>query len=301
MTNKIFLLVIIIMLGGLLYLEIVRPAQKITWSPDKQREYANKLKAEGLNKEAIAEYEKYLAMQNVDKETQSNIYYNIGKIAEESGDYEQALAFFYRVELVNPDINIKQELGEHIVACLEKMGRGIDAQNALEKRTALEQKPEAGGKVIARIGKEYITDTQLNGELEKLPEWMREEYSKPDKKIEFLKQYLAMELLHRKAKRLGFDKDLDIRQKLDGVLKELMVQKLLEKEIAEKVKITPNEVELYYKANKDKYINEETKTESPLSEVKDRVSYEYQMERQKLAYQELLEETLKAEDVEIYE
>lgn len=361
-------IVIIIMLGAFLYTQVKKPTHKLsTWTQEKQREYANRLKAEGLNKEAIAEYEKYLNMQDIDQETQANVYYTIGKMAEELGEYEKALAYFYKVELIYPEINIRQELGEHIIACLEKTGRGLDAQLALEKRTALEPERETGGKVIARIGKEEITDTQLNSELEKLPEWMKEEYSKPEKRFEFLKQYLAMELLYRKAKRLGYDKNTDIRQKLSDITKELMVQKLLEKELEEKVKISPDQVELYYKANKDKYIEpakvnisytsddskEELKTwieegseyvsgigeskeladlafktelgdtagpikvgdkfytikvlekkpkrELSFEEARDRVSYEYQLERQKVVYQELLEDTLKAEDVEIYE
>lgn len=369
-------IVVILMFCTLLYIQMKKPAQISTWASDKQREYANKLKAEGLNKEAIIEYEKYLNTSTVDPQTQANIYYTIGKMAEELGEYENALAHFYKVELIYPEIDFRQELDEHIVQCLEKMGRGIDAQYALEKRTALEPTEEIGGKVIARIGKEQITDTQLNKELQKLPEWMQEEYKKPEKKIEFLKQYIATELLYRKAKRLGYEKDTDIRQKLADITKELMVQKLLGKELEEKIKISPDQIELYYKANKDKYVepakvkisyitaeNEDKlnetqefkelpdwieegdkhipeigeskglvemafktepqnttepikvgekyykikvlekmpKRELPFEEVKDRVSYEYQLERQKIVFQELLEETLKAEDVEIYE
>lgn len=375
--NKTLLLIIIILLGTVIFLQVKKPSgTAVAWAPDKQREYANKLKAEGLNKEAIAEYEKYLGAFQSDPETQANIYYTIGKISEEIGEYEKALAYFYKVELIFPETKIKQELGEHIIACLEKTGRGLDAQRALENRTALEPQKEEGGKVIARIGKEQITDTQLNKELEKLPEWMKEEYKKPEKKMEFLKQYIAMELLTRKAKRLGYDKDPDIRLKLDDVLKELMIQKLLEKELTEKIKITPDQIELYYKANKNKYsepakvkisyisaeseeklkeaqefkeikdwieegneyvpeigesnelvtlafktepqntagpvkigdkfyaikvLEKTPKKELTFPEVKDRVSYDYQLERQKVIYQGLLEETLKAEDVEIYE
>lgn len=387
MTNKILPLIIIILLGIVIYLQISPsplplpygercPKGRVRgWTADKQREYANKLKAENLNKEAIVEYEKYLGIAKADPETQANIYYTIGKMAEELGEYENALAYFYKVELIFPETKIKQELGEHMIACLEKMGRGLDAQRALEKRTALEPQKETGGKVIARIGKEQITDIQLNKELEKLPDWMKGEYKKPEKKLEFLKQYIAMELLSRKAKRLGYDKDPDIRLKLDDILKELMIQKLLEKELQDKIKITPDQIELYYKANKDKYFEpakvkisyisaesedklkeiqeykgikdwveegneyisdigeskeltelafktEPQNTAGPVKvgdkfymikilektqkialtfeEVKDKVSYEYQLERQKVVYQGLLEETLKAEDVEIF-
>lgn len=366
-----------LMFGTLLSFQIKPSAAKnTTWTAEKQREYANKLKAENLNKEAIQEYEKYINTYPVPPETQANIYYNIGKIAEESGEYENALAYYYKVELIYPETNIKQELGEHIVTCLEKLGRGIDAQYALDKRTALNSGEGKEGKVIARIGKEQITDIQLNKELQKLPEWMREEYNKPDKKIEFLKQYMAMELLWRKARRLGYDKDAEVRLKLNDISKELAIKKLLENELSKKINVTPDQIELYYKANKDKYIEPEkvkiayvsadtenavktaddfkeiksflekgnnyipeigdskefaelifnTEPRNPagpvkigdkyyvvkvlekiprkelsFDEVKDRVAYEYQSERQKTIYKELLEETLKSEDVKIYE
>lgn len=371
---------VILMFGVIIYLQLRKPRQEVFWTPEKQREYANKLKAEGLDKEAVIEYEKYLGMQDVDRKTQANIYYTLGKTEEERGEYEKALAFFYKVELIYPETDIKQELGEHIVSCLEKMGRGLDAQYSLERRAVLEPKEQKEGKegtVLARIGEEKITSVELNKGLEKLPELMQEEYKKPEKRNEFLKQYIAMELLFRKAGRLGYDKDPELRQKVEDIKREIMVQELLKKEMADKIKITDDQVELYYKANKEKYIDkakvrmaylsaenenalknlkeeykeikewvekgetyipdigesrelvelafktELQKTAGPVkvgdkfyiikvldkkadrepsfSEIKDMVSSDYQSERQKIVFQELLEETLKAEDVEIYE
>lgn len=371
---------VILMFGVIIYLQLRKPRQEVFWTPEKQREYANKLKAEGLDKEAVIEYEKYLGMQDVDRKTQANIYYTLGKTEEDRGEYEKALAFFYKVELIYPETDIKQELGEHIVSCLEKMGRGLDAQYSLERRAVLEPKEQKEGKegtVLARIGEEKITSVELNKGLEKLPELMQEEYKKPEKRNEFLKQYIAMELLFRKAGRLGYDKDPELRQKVEDIKREIMVQELLKKEMADKIKITDDQVELYYKANKEKYIDkakvrmaylsaenenalknlkeeykeikewvekgetyipdigesrelvelafktELQKTAGPVkvgdkfyiikvldkkadrepsfSEIKDMVSSDYQSERQKIVFQELLEETLKAEDVEIYE
>jgi hypothetical protein len=368
---------VVIMFGVLVYLHFKPSIQLYEWTPEMQREYANKLKAENLNQEAVEEYEKYISMAKISSETKANIYYTIGKIQEDAGNYEKALAYFYKVELIYPVTALKQELGEHIIACLEKMGRGLDAQYALDKRTKVETQAQGENKIVARIGKENITEVQINSELNKLPQWMQEEYRKPDKKNEFIKQYVAMELLFRKAKRLGIDKNPELRQKLENVKKEFIVQELLMEEMSDKIKITPDQVELYYKANKGRYIEpakvriayvsadkedalkesdgnfkeipnwiqedsnyindigeskelidlaltKETndtvgpikvkdryflikviekkgKKELSFEEVKDKVSYDYQSEKQKIVFQGLLDDALKAEDIEIYE
>jgi len=368
---------VLIMFSILIYMHLKLPLKLYEWTPEKQREYANKLKAEKLNEEAIKEYEKYISMSQANPETKANIYYTIGKIEEESGNYEKALAYFYKAELIYPETSLKQELGEHIVTSLEKMGRGIDAQYALDKRTKIEPQIQDSGKIVARIGKENITEGEINTELNKLPQWMQDEYKKKEKRNEFIKQYVAMELLFRKAKRLGLDKSPELRQKIENVKKELIIQELLTKEMEDKIKVSDDQIELYYKANKAKYgepakikiaymssdkeeelkkmepdfkdiadwieednhyipeigeskelvslamdteinntagpikvkdryflikvVDKKPRKELSFEEVKDRVSYDYRAEKQKIIFQELLDNTLKAEDVEIYE
>ena len=256
--NKRYVLsavVILIMFAVLLFFQI-KQSQPVnhTWTAKKQREYASKLKAENLIPQAISAYLVYLDMGHPNPKTEANIYYLLGKMAESQGQYENALSYFYKVELIDPGTALKQELGKHLVACLEKMGRGLDAQYTMDRRTSVDSDQKKEGKIIARIGKEKFTNIQLNEELQKLPSWIQKEYSSPEKRAQFLKDYLAMQLLWRKAQRLGLDKDPQLRQKLDDIKKELAVQKLLETELQEKIDITPDQVKLYYQAHMDKFV-----------------------------------------------
>jgi len=293
---------VLLMFGTLLFFQVKNPITKSRdqWTSDKQREYANLLKSKGLNSEAVAAYEKYLSMENIPAETQANIYYIIGKIAEESGEYEKALAYYYKIDIAAPNSNLKQEIGSRIVSCLERTGRGIDAQNALDARTSLDKKEKPEGKLVARIGKDMITDTEINNSLQGLPKSLQEEYSRPEKRNELVRQYLATEILWRKAKRLGYEKDSEIRRSVDEISKQLIVQKLVDNEMNEKLQATPDQLDLYFRANKDKYSTPEKKDVS-FDEVKDKVTRDYSQEQMKVIYKDLVEDAIKSEDVEIYE
>ncbi len=116
------------------------------------------------------------------------------------------------------------------------------------------------------------------------------------------------ELLYQSAKRKGLDKDKDVREGVFRAEKALMTQKLLEQEIEKEVnlnKYSEADIELYYKANKEKYAekdkNGNIKRIPPFSEVKERVAQDFIQEKQQEAYQRLMERLMKAEQVVIYE
>lgn len=252
----LFHVILFIMLGIMLWMQIKILNMKSIqnpWGSKDQREFANKLKAEGLLREAIEAYGKYIQMEPVGRDIQANVYYTMGKLSEELKEYETALAYYYKVQITDPGSSLLPDVGERIIICLENSGRGLDAQNALDSLTSIDKK-ESGGKILAKIGKEEITQAHINKELESLPSWMQKDFSEPGKKMDLLKQYIAKELIARKARRLGYDKDPEIRKQVEEIKKQILVGKVLEKEMKEKVKITPNQVELYYKANKDSFV-----------------------------------------------
>ena len=83
-----------------------------------------------------------------------------------------------------------------------------------------------------------------------------------DQKIEFLRNYIVQELLYDSAKRKGLDKDKEVREGILMAEKSLMAQKLLQQEIEADVKpenYSNADVELYYKANKEKYAEKDDK------------------------------------------
>jgi tetratricopeptide (TPR) repeat protein len=190
-------------------------------------------------------------------EDRARVAYQMGSIYMDLGEYEKALASFYRVDMEDPSAEVASEVGPKIVACLEHLGMTSQARYELESRTSIggeksDDTEEGFGPVIARIGNEEIRMSAVNEALDQLPDWMRKQYESDEAKIDFVRQYIANELLYRKAKRLGYEGDPDIRVRLRDLTKQVLVQRVIMEEIG-KVIIDPRDVELYYNAYKDRY------------------------------------------------
>ncbi|MCM8775995.1 MAG: peptidylprolyl isomerase [Candidatus Omnitrophica bacterium] len=236
------------------------PARVSGWDAAKMREYANRLKANGLTEQAAQAFEDYLQRSHVDDRTRANIYYTVGEMFFQGKKYEDALSYFYKTEIANPDFPLKSELGTYIVACLENMGKGLDAEYQLESRATLsgeEREKKPSGEVVARIGNREITMGEVNAQIEKLPPWLSDEFKKDEtRKLEFLQNYVAGELLFEKGRKLGLDKDPEVRERIADYQKELIIQKTVSQEITGKVKAEPEDVRNYYEAHKDRYKTE---------------------------------------------
>jgi len=100
-----------------------------------------------------------------------------------------------------------------------------------------------------------------------MPEYARAQFKDKKSRQAFLQQYVVGELLYDSAKRQGLDKDKDVVEGAFRAEKSLMAEKVLQKELQDKVKVTPADVELYYKAHKDKYVqrDKDGKTKRELS------------------------------------
>ncbi len=281
-------------------------------SAEKQRELANVLYNQQLYQQAIQVYKDYLQNYPLSEKEQANISYMIANIYfERLHDYENALAYYLRIQYLYPESHLQKEVSRRIVECLERLKRSTDAQQVMEETAALDesQKPKTRpGEVIARIGKREITTGDLEYELNQLPDYVRQQIRTPQQKLEFLKNYIVQELLYQSAKRKGLDRDKDVREGVLRAEKALMTQKLLEQEIQKEVnlnKYSEADIELYYKANKEKYAekdkNGNIKRIPPFSEIKERVAKDFLQEKQQEAYQRLMERLMKAEQVVIYE
>jgi peptidyl-prolyl cis-trans isomerase C len=171
--------------------------------------------------------------------------------------FEDALAYFYKAEIADPDTGLKQEIGTNIVTCLEKSNRALDAEYQIESRTLLSgekgtKKPS--GEVVARIKNREITMNEINSALEELPPWMKEAYAKDEaKKLDFVKTYVANELFYEKGVKLGINKDPEVREKAQLIEKEMVIQKVLELEVFSKIKSEEDDLRNYYEVYKDRY------------------------------------------------
>jgi tetratricopeptide (TPR) repeat protein len=242
----------------LVYTAGSRTATGIAWTAESQRELANKLKSAGLARQAAQEYEQYIKSAQLEPKQLAGLCYTIGKMCMEAGDYEKALAWLYRVELADPQTSLKVELGSSIINCLERTGRHSAAEYALAKRTsATDNATRTSGTVVAEIGSDKVYLEDINESFDSLPDWMRKQFEGKEAKAQFAKKYIADELFFRKAQKLELDKDADIRKKLKMSQRELMVNRVVEAELKEKIQIEEDDLKNYYDAHKADYEQKE--------------------------------------------
>jgi len=280
---------IILILGTLIALVVQIPEKiaekslekKQVWSAPDQLDYANMLFAKGLQLQAASVFEKYIETSNASNQEIAKVCYRLGNIYMDSYQFEKALAFFYRAEMLDKEADFIQEMDRKIVEALENLGLSSQAQYELAKRVSLGDRSTKSGEVVARIGKRDITQPEIDRALAAVPEWMRKQLEQRPQRLEFIRNYVATEVLYEKAKRLGIDKKTEIRKALENTKKQLIVQNYLKQEIEKKLKIDPQDVENYYKANKDKYtepakikvryseLNKDSEKEEALKELKE--------------------------------
>ncbi len=278
-------------------------------SDEKVREYANALYNRELYPQAVAEYQRYLDLYDVDETQRANIHFIIGNIYfDRLHDYENAMAHYLKVKHVFPDSQILPQVDKQIIACLERLDRSADAKQALDEATSLE--PDAApkslpGTVVARIGDREITTGDLAHHIGQLPDYVRSQVADPKAKTEFLRQLVATELFYDAAKRKGLESDKDVVEGAFQARKSLMVQKYLQDEIASQIHIEDNDISLFYEAHKDRYTEKDekgaVKRQKSLAEVRKTVAEDLLRERQQQAYEALIQRMMRTEKVEIYD
>lgn len=276
---------------------------------EKIRDLANKLFEWKLYQQAIEQYEYYLNFYTAEEETQSNINYIIGNIYfDRLHDYEGALTHYAKVKYFYPESRLIPDVNKKVVSCLERLQRSMDAKQMLDESTSLDTsgvRKARPGEVIAKLGDRKVTQGDLNFEISQLPPYVQGQFSTPEGKKKFLEQYIATELLFDTAKRAGLDKNKDVIEGTFQAKKQLMAQKYLEEEISRQIDIKPDDVELYYQANKQKYDEKDkdgkTAREKSLQEVQQQVFQDLVREKQAKAYEELIQRLTRAQSVEIYD
>jgi hypothetical protein len=300
----------VFVLAGLVFLGLWGCGGGGSTLPDKERvrEYAAELYNRSLYVPAVEEYRFYLDHYAQSPEDRANTIYRIADIFfERIGDYENALAQYLKIKILFPESLVLPEVNKKIIACLERLERPADARQALRESADFDPpEPESRpGTVIAEIGGRKITQEDLDFEIGRLPPEVRSQYKEKEKKLEFLRRFIATELMYDSAKRAGLERDRDV---IDGVFqakKNLMVQKLLLDQIRERVNIEDRDVQLYYQAHRERYAEKNQEGEivriPELREIEETVARDLFMERQQQALDELTSSLLRAENVSIFD
>ncbi|MCA9734179.1 MAG: hypothetical protein H6696_02385 [Deferribacteres bacterium] len=298
-----------VMIGAVLVVGFSACQQGASKLPaETERDFANALYNRELYNQSINEYEYYLRSYNMDEQEQANISFIIGNIYfERLKDYENALAYYLRIKQVYPGSNVADEANKRIVECLERLERSADAQQALEEATFVDPskaRKSRPGEVIATIGDREITTGDLEYEMKMLPPYMKSQIKDGANKLEFLRQYIATELLFDSARRQGLERDPEVTENAFQAKKTFMVQKLLQEELSKDVSLSEDDLRNYFQANLGKY-TEKDSTGSGVpprfEDVRSKVTQNYILEKQQAAYDRMIERMMRAQAVEIFE
>lgn len=278
-------------------------------SKEKIRSLANALYNRDLFLQSIATYEKYLNEYNLSEDEQANTSFMIGNIYfDRIKDYENALAYYERVKQLYPESDLVNETEKRIVECLERLQRSADAQQAMEEATFLDEskiQKKRPGEVVAMIGNREITSGDLEYEMKSLPPFVLAQIKDKSKKVEFLKQYIATELLYDTAKRKGLERDPDVIEGAFLAKKNFMVQKLLQEELSQNADFEEDDLLTHFQANRANYVvkGDSTEADRQLSfeDARQQVTQDFIRSKQQAAYQRLVERMMRAENVKIFE
>lgn len=230
-------------------------------APEKLKEFAILLEEKGLPEKAIEVYKTYLEKATLEDSSRAAVCYSVGRLAAEKEHYEDALAYFYLAEMLTPETGLKPEIDKQILACLEHLERKDDLRKELRKRSSpspSDRDEQSSRVILAEFPTGVITDKDFEAELAKMPPGLKEKMTKPEDKLQLLKNLVAEKLLLDKAFRLGVDKDPEIEKMLARERDSLLVRKLLTMEVDSKIQITPEDVERYYKSAPEKFAEPET-------------------------------------------
>ncbi len=264
-----------------------------------QKSLAGELADNNLYRASIDEYRNILSNPNIENEAKANINYMIGRIYFDNlSDYENAAAYYVKARSLNPDGSFYNEAGRNLIACMEKMGRVLDAKRELDKTVNIDSvySEHSGETVIAKIGDKPVFMSDIEENIQNLPPQMQKEFLSKESKLDALNGYIGVELVYRSAIREGYNTNPELVKLTERITKQAVVERYLQEKVMSEITIDDNDVKNFYQANKDtKYKDKDFET------VKEQVYRDYQGEKSKQAFQNYVSKLAAVENVQIFE
>jgi tetratricopeptide (TPR) repeat protein len=173
-TNSIIIVLLLVLIGLSAANLSLRPATDIeapdgasySLSAEQTKQLAGKLSQRNLHIRAANLWREYLAACKLSDTERARTLFQVGTLLEKANQYDQAIEYFYRSEIVAELNELKPQINAHIRNCFEKLGKFSALRYELMDRTSLEAAPAAGAKIVAEIGAEKITEADLDGFIE---------------------------------------------------------------------------------------------------------------------------------------
>lgn len=236
--------------------------KKIEAKATDARKFAGTLVAQKLFRDAASYLEGHLEKNPVaPEERESILLYLAGIYQENLSDHEKAMATYLRLLHEFPATRYRADAERRIVECKEKLGRRFEALNDMaalsERERESAKKPSAAagtGEVavtVARIGEETMTMKDFAYEVDSLfQKSLPEGIDRRETKIRLLKDIIAQKVLKKVATMKRIDMNPDIIKKAEAARTQLLIQKLLQDEVASKVTVDEMSMRLYYDAHR---------------------------------------------------
>ncbi len=248
---------------------------------------ALRLEDKNLSSAAANTWNEYLAAASVPAEREAQIRVRIGRLLQQAGQNEQAVANLYRAEALagtNKAI-LGEDFAVRVRDCFREMGRYGELTREVEERTSIASNNGdlAGRQIVAEIGSEKITtadlDRMLHDEVESMirsspgitPDQVsqvrkmaQEQYGNAEARGQLLQQIVMQRVLAREARERKIDQDAAYRDRLVHEADTLLASALTNKVTEERASITPADIERFYAANKQHY---ETPARGQLAQI----------------------------------
>ena len=264
------------------------------------RAAATALFQQQLYRETVDMYETYLKSAVIPPDDVPKVLYQVGTIYQENLlDPKAALAKFAVIKALYPDETFNNQLGKRMVACLETMGRSVDATQARSRLTDIvtDSSVKNGGStqgnatVVAEVDGRKITLGEIASMVGKLPE-------APLELNQLVREYVAQILIAEAARRKGVADRPEVKIRMGQVQNQILAQAGLMDEIKIQAP-TGNDIKYYFEANKARYLKGPD-SNATFETLTPKVQADWAREKQGAAYQGYVERLLQTAKVTFY-
>ncbi|OPL15501.1 MAG: hypothetical protein AVO38_10250 [delta proteobacterium ML8_D] len=115
------------------------------------------------------------------------------------------------------------------------------------------------GNILAQVGSYSLTLEEFETQIQSLPPQLQMALLRnPELKEQFLDRWVDITLIAQEARNQKLDQDPAVKSKIEDIMNAVLAQELLQRELDGKVDTTDDEIETYYKAHKDEFIDPES-------------------------------------------
>jgi len=277
-------IIVIIVMMGFIVQEIIDHLQKKESPPQpstpaEEKALAKRLEDRDLSLTAAQAWIRFMNRANLTEKEKANYYYRIGRLFQDGKQYDRALEYYYRSELTAAVKEIEVEMRQRKQECFQKLGNftGLDRELKAMTSMGVVEPVKSDENIVAEIGERKITDRELDrqintyidielgryksilnpDDLSREKERLHDQFKNKERRLQFLNQLVAIELLNRESNQLKLDTLPENRETVERLVSDFFAQKVLEKILRERVAVTESDLKDYYNSHQDEFTEKE--------------------------------------------